>query len=112
MEPQELLRFARAELLAVLPDLDLEGSEWASYRVDRAEGQAGGVRPEDAVCLHEGNVITAWPTKLALAPRVAQRTVELLGGAKTAADLNALRGLETPKLAPPPWDRVEFSVLA
>lgn len=112
MEPRELLRFARAELLAVLPELDLEGAAWASYRVDRAEGQAGGVRPEDAVCLEDGPVITAWPTKLALAPRVAQRTLEMLGSVRTAAELSAMRGLPRPELAPAPWDRVEFSALA
>lgn len=77
-----LIRRCRAELLNVLPGLSLEGCEWSTYRADRAEGRtAGGGRPEDVVIVREGGVITAWPTKLALAPRLAKQTTELVGPA-------------------------------
>ncbi len=73
---------AADELAAVIPGLDFERVEWSTYRVDRAEQSTpGGKRPETAGILHEGNVITAWPTKLALVPCLAERILELLPAA-------------------------------
>ncbi len=42
MEPETLVRRGAAEIRAVLPDLDLGGVEWATYRIDRAEAAEGG----------------------------------------------------------------------
>ncbi len=68
-----LVRRACAELTEVLPGVDLSHTEWATYRVDRAErASPRGTRPDTATILHGGNVITAWPTKLALAPQLAR----------------------------------------
>ncbi len=80
MAPGELIAFARRELQESIPGLDMAGTEWATYRVDRAEPRTRtGLRPEDAWCKREGNVITAWPTKLALAPRLAELVLRELG---------------------------------
>jgi FAD dependent oxidoreductase len=88
MSPSELIAHARKELQACLPGLELSGAadlnfrgglEWATFRIDRAEpATADGRRPADAFAKLEGNVITAWPTKLALAPQLAQRVRELM----------------------------------
>ena len=79
-----LLAKARAELLAVLPQLDLSAVEWSTYRVDRAEGRIpGGRRPESVQILRDGNCLTAWPTKLALVPQLVQELCEQLLGAAT-----------------------------
>ncbi|MHC4218635.1 MAG: FAD-dependent oxidoreductase [Planctomycetota bacterium] len=78
MEPPEFLALGAAEIRAVLPDLDLTGVEWAAYRVDRAEAAAAGRRPDDVSIAAAGNVLAAWPTKLAFAPRLAERIVAAL----------------------------------
>ena len=52
----------------------------AKDNVDRAEAVTNNhVRPDNAQTLHEGNVITGWPTKLALAPALAQRIAGMIG---------------------------------
>src|SRR5690606_19676305 len=80
MEREELLTFAKREVLALLPGLNLDGVEWASYRVDRAEQQTpGNKRPEHFAVIEDGNVLTCWPTKLALAPVLAADIIGRLG---------------------------------
>ncbi len=76
---------ARAELRAVLPWLSLDGVEWATLDIDRAEPrQARGRRPDDAFVAEEDGILTVWPTKLALAPRAADQLMSLLAGAGLA----------------------------
>ncbi len=108
MDEAELFAHARGELEAVLPGVDLSGAEWASYRVDRAEAAAGGRRPEDVSILHEGNLITAWPTKLALAPRLAERVASLVGPPEGGVrnPQSGLDGWPRPAVAAPPWETV------
>lgn len=72
-EPPELIRRARRELQAAIPGLDLPGVAWATYRVDRAEPRTPGRRrPETFHTQTEANVVTAWPTKLVLVPKLAE----------------------------------------
>jgi hypothetical protein len=102
MEPAALIRFARDELIAVLPGVNLRGVEWATYPVDRAEASNAGARPSDVSLLRDGNVITAWPTKLALVPRLAQRIQAMVDSALTG------RAGESDVRSPPPppdWPR-------
>lgn len=113
---------AAEEVAHVLPGIDLSRTEWATYRVDRAERQTGGgARPDDAQLLEDGgNVITAWPTKLVLAPRLAQRVAARVAEAGAgvgahrsaattpepfAAILERLGGWPRPGVAKAPWDR-------
>ncbi|MBI1347459.1 FAD-dependent oxidoreductase [bacterium] len=73
MTPQQLTDHAARELQAVLPQLDFTNVEWSSYTIDRAEAQTeGNTRPETIQVLCAGNVTTGWPTKLALAPLLAE----------------------------------------
>ncbi|MDB5339143.1 MAG: dependent oxidoreductase [Planctomycetaceae bacterium] len=106
-----LIAHAQRELSAVLPGWKSGGLEWATYRIDRAEARtADGSRPNDVQLLHEHNVLTIWPTKLVLAPRMAQQAIEQLGvishadGAaefrKSLIELN----WPAPVLALPPWE--------
>ncbi len=106
MEPSTLVRRGAAEIRAVLPDLDLGGVEWATYRIDRAEAAEGG-RPDDVSVTAVSNVVVAWPTKLALVPRLAQRISELV--ADPAQPLRAPATVPPdwwprPGLAKPPWE--------
>lgn len=116
----ELIAHARREIEAVLPGIDLSRTEWASYRIDRAEGRcADGARPEGPTWRRENNVVTAWPTKLALAPRLAHEVADALGflsphGAaglspRGCSDADAARDSiapdwPRPAVAPPPWE--------
>mgnify|MGYP004209814609 CR=1 FL=1 len=107
------IRRAVTELAAVLPDLDprsIQDAAWSTYRVDRAERRTGaGLRPDDATVerLHEGRLLVAWPTKWALAPRLAARVLECLpptpGVDRPEPPLD-LRPMETPDVAEFPWE--------
>jgi len=80
MSSAELIEFARRELPSVLPAVDFTNTQWATYRINRAEGHdTRGARPEGPVWRREGSVITAWPTKLVLAPRLAELIADSLG---------------------------------
>ena len=63
----------------------------------------GGKRPDDVQVLVEGNVITAWPTKLALAPRLADRLLELIPPASGPMAV-APEDWPRPTVALPPWE--------
>lgn len=110
MDSDRLIQFARQELMAVLPGWTPGRLEWSTYRIDRAEAKTeDGSRPNDVQLLHEGNVHTAWPTKLVLAPRMTERVLEQIGTLETCGlpDFHtALNELNwpTPIVAPPPWE--------
>ena len=108
MEPTELIAHARQELQAVLGKVNLRDTEWATHRVDRAEGrQPSGLRPDGPVVRREGSTITAWPTKLALAPRLVEIIADSLEPPRaTRSDgTSHLLGLwPRPEVAKPPWE--------
>jgi glycerol-3-phosphate dehydrogenase len=131
MESAELIAHAQEELRAVIPGIELVGVDWSTYRVNRAEGTTrNGRRPETIQILREGNTITAWPTKLVLAPKLAEVIADEI--ASQGADRNPLRqqGIQPfsladasgydwpaslrdwprPEVALPPWETrsVEF----
>lgn len=103
----ELIQFARGELAAVLPGVDLHGAQWGAYRVDRAElATPGGRRPDSVSVLEEGDVLTCWPTKLALAPHLAEevrrRIERRIGPGRTGDPPPA--DWPRPTIAEPPWE--------
>ena len=109
MDARTLIRRGAAEIRAVLPALDLGGIEWATYRIDRAEAADGG-RPDDAFVTAVNNVLVAWPTKLALVPRLAQRISDLLTGpAQPGRPTAAVPPDRWPRpgIAKPPWETQE-----
>lgn len=82
MPADELIELAKQELQELIPWMNLEGAEWATLPVDRAEPlQANFVRPDNAFIIRaEGvtNVLVGWPTKLTLVPNLANQAFELL----------------------------------
>jgi glycine/D-amino acid oxidase-like deaminating enzyme len=118
MDERALLTHVRDELRAVLPRLSLSGVQWASYLVDRAEAASGGVRPAEASVRRDGNIITAWPTKLVLAPRMASMVRALIEndqspgvGAPSTSTAPAADAVPSvfahwprPVVALPPWE--------
>ena len=109
MGRRELIAHASRELAEVLPGLDLVPLQATSYRVDRAEATEGGRRPETQSLLVDGNTITAWPTKLALAPALAEQVAGALDHLPSPAVAGVSVDLETidwprPEVARPPWE--------
>lgn len=107
-DPLEFLRHARAELRAAIPGLETPECAWSFYDAPRAEAAtATGRRPDDAAVITEGRVITAWPTKLALAPRAAERVIESLEalGLNGAGEPDPPGAFgSAPEVSVPPWD--------
>ncbi|MCG6154916.1 FAD-dependent oxidoreductase [Rubinisphaera margarita] len=113
-QPDELIRHAAAELQETLPAIDLDEVEFATYRIDRAEKQVRlGLRPDSPQILRHGNALTCWPTKLAFAPRCAERISAMLekdlrikaGGEEWTPD--ELADWSMPAVAASPWEAVE-----
>lgn len=88
-----------------LPWIDLAGAEWFTCRVDRAEPLTGtGDRPPGAYCQRRGNVLVTWPTKLALAPALAEEVLRETSGTRADSDRFTL-DLPHPGLGQAPWDQ-------
>ncbi len=98
---------AAAELRACLPWVDFSGVQLACGRIDRAEGRTpGGARPDEPVIRTHGTVLAAWPTKLALAPVLAERILAALAGLGIAPEASSrveLGPFDAPPVAAEPW---------
>jgi glycerol-3-phosphate dehydrogenase len=106
LEASALIAHTKSELETVLPGLDLDDVEWATYRVDRAEASLyGGKRPETFQIVREGNTVTAWPTKLVLAPKLSEEIAANIDP-HTIDDTEpkSLSGWPRPLVALPPWE--------
>jgi glycine/D-amino acid oxidase-like deaminating enzyme len=107
-----LIQRAQRELPRLFPAADFGDARWATFRIDRAEGAvAGGRRPDGPMIFSRGNFIIAWPTKLALAPALSERVVQLLHRQQVRPGASQIEGLSTlpePEVARPPWEGVEL----
>lgn len=109
LDERSLVIRAQQEIAATIPGIELSGVEWSTYRVDRAEAATvGGGRPETVQVIREGNVVTVWPTKLALAPLLAERVADCLAPfqSQTAFDWAILEDWPRPEIARPPWETI------
>jgi len=104
-EPEQI-EAARALLARLLPWIDLSGAEWGTCRVDRAEpATPSGQRPPGAYCHEQGRLLTAWPSKLALAPDLADQVLARLGPpACGPAPPPPPLILPKPVVGTPPWE--------
>ncbi|MEN0038602.1 MAG: FAD-dependent oxidoreductase [Cellvibrio sp.] len=107
----ELIELAKQELQELIPWMNLEGAEWATLHVERAEPlQANFVRPDNAfIARAEGasNLLVGWPTKLTLAPNLANQAFELLqadGITPSAGTGNLHDYLPYAEIAKTPWE--------
>lgn len=82
LDQHALIAAARRELDTLFPWIDFGAAEWATLRIDRAEPrQKNLVKPDEAFAAAASgcpNLIVAWPTKLTLAPNMADRVEPLL----------------------------------
>ena len=88
-------------------------ADWATCTVNRAEPKQDKlIKPDNAFAETSeemANVIIGWPTKLTLAPDMAQRVLnQLQQQIKPIAPrgLDLLDSLPKPAIAIPPWDQV------
>ncbi len=116
------VRAAAVELRACLPWVDFASVRLSTGRINRAEGRTpGGARPDEPVIAQHGRVLAVWPTKLALAPVLAERVCERmrsLGGNPGATQgsspvcaggATGIAGLPVPGVAASPWDERALS---
>lgn len=104
---EEQILHAREELETLLPWVSLENTKWNSFIIDRAElAQPHHKRPDAPSYDNIGNMVFAWPTKLAFAPALAQAIMhEYLNLTPNAqvSGLEYLSQLPKPQIAEPQW---------
>ncbi|MCY1259490.1 putative FAD-dependent oxidoreductase [compost metagenome] len=104
----EQIAEAQHELHKLIPWVDLSAARWATLRVDRAEpAQSNLLRPDSAFLAEQGRLLVGWPTKLALAPDLADRVVKNLDLAGIRpASATLLPELPRPPMARPVWEEL------
>lgn len=99
--------YAKKELRQLFPWLDFSTAQWTTLRINRAEpAQGSGERPDNAYTNLQNNILTAWPTKLSLAPDLGQQIVEKLKAGNIQPAINQQGTLPLPpaKVATPFWE--------
>lgn len=102
----ELIQAAKDELKDLIPWLELKDAQWGVLKIDRAEIKKAGVTRPDSFSIEEhDDIITAWPTKMALAPALADSVLEILDKENIKHDSNtSLPAWAEPEYAEFPWD--------
>lgn len=110
--PGEQIAVGQAVLQQALPWLKLARMDWASLRIDRAEPQTEHRQRPGDVWLHAASgLYTVWPTKLALAPRLAEQLLaQLPPPAGYPAPLPL--ALPHPPIAHPIWQAVTWKTVS
>ncbi len=105
---EEQIKAAQEELKTLFPWLDFSKAEFGACKIDRAEpSQPNGGRPDTCQAKTLQNMTVAWPTKLALAPKLAQEVMDELTRAAIQplyCDTRELRACPMPPFAQPPWN--------
>lgn len=106
MTDAEFISATIDELQELIPWLDLEGADLGVLDIDRAEiRKPGATRPDSFTFETNHDVITAWPTKMALSPALADALIDELvsAGTQKSSDQSLPRWPE-PVYAEFPWD--------
>lgn len=107
-DEQTLIAQGGERLADALPWLDFSSCAFAGFRIARAEPKTRfGHRPDAPVVRDWGNLLFAWPSKLAFAPALADTVGERVGRsiAMNREELAAaLKVLDVPDVALPPWE--------
>jgi glycine/D-amino acid oxidase-like deaminating enzyme len=98
----EQVAFARSELDACVPWIDWREARIDTLSIDRAEpAQRTLLKPDTAFVARIGRVLVGWPTKLTLAPDLADRVLAQLDRPRGGEP--ARLNLPRPAVARPPW---------
>ena len=107
---KDQIQITKKELAALFPWLDFSNALFASFLIDRAEGlQSDGRRPDSFYLKEIKNYIVAWPTKLALAPSLANAILDCLQKVNfqpKKQELSALKEWPHPAIKKPIWDKL------
>lgn len=108
LDPGQLITRAQRTLAELLPWVQLNNPGWRTVRVNRAEpSQPGRKRPDRSFLEQRGRFLVAWPTKLALAPDLADQVIARVSDIDAGPPLNL--GLLSERLTPAtigttPWE--------
>lgn len=114
----EQIIIAKQEIKALFPWLDLSTTQWTSFFVNRAEPkQPDGKRPANVFVETIGNIMVAWPTKLALAPVLTDKIIAALehqnihpmDESKTTEAVLSTMNQKKPDVGLPPWERLFYN---
>lgn len=105
------IQTAKKELQQIFPWINFANAAFQTCKIDRAEAkQKNGLKPESYYYHCAGNAIVAWPTKLVLAPKLAETlghfVISHIKADGRQTDLRALRTWPLPVIAPPIWDEL------
>ena len=106
----ELIETARNKLTILFPWCDFSKARWGTFAIDRAEQkQSDGARPDGIGIAESHNLMLCWPTKLTLAPNLANTVLNKLQAANNVAGTSAEPAppdfLQRPELATTPWEQ-------
>lgn len=113
LSSEELIEAAKAELAKLIPWIDFSAADWATLPISRAEPlQANFARPDNAFIAPAkncSNVLVGWPTKLTLAPNLANQALELLAQAGIVPSTKPATSelshyFPKPPIAQTPWE--------
>jgi FAD dependent oxidoreductase len=106
-------RQARREIQRWISGLDLSGVDIALYRAVRAEARTSDLRRPSGVhaCYVAPGIVAAWPTKLCLAPVLADEIFALVSSelkSPAGYDHHPLPSWPKPSVAAYPWEEAEW----
>ncbi len=107
---EELIQSAKKELYELIPWLVLKNAAWGVLEINRAEIKKPGTTRPDSFSIEKNNKqITAWPTKMALSPALADALLEILEkeGVERETDFS-LPTWQPPAYADFPWNAKEI----
>ena len=106
----EVIADAKKQLASLFPWLDVKAAQWGCFLINRAEiAYDDNNRPDDAAMLVNHNVISAWPTKLTLAPVLADKILSHLQSANVVPGIHdpsigeLTQQLSSPVMGQPRW---------
>lgn len=104
---QKITTEAKDLLNDILPWFDFPELEWAVHSVNRAEPKQSALsRPDTAFVESKNNVHIAWPTKLALAPDLADRIIKRLQQQNLQKNTHSMTvNLPPATISKPLWDK-------
>ena len=111
MTPQDTIELAAKSLRTALPSCPVDALQWATYEAHRAEqSDEDGYRPDLPGLREDGCILTAWPTKLALAPLLVDELLEKLSSPpvpRPSHTSSPVADQATPPVAQPPWEEID-----
>jgi hypothetical protein len=111
LDTEEQISRSKEKIAGLFPWCDFSTARWHSFYINRAEAkQANGKRPDNVSVYASANVLYCWPTKLTLAPIMANTVFATLESQailpRNLSDA-PLPGLEFPGIAETPWDAIK-----